>query len=244
MYREGGSPFLIHSKMERFFCSKMEAWQMIISIVAGGPVDLLPNLNVYREKTSIWVGVDRGVYTLLHHDIVPNAAFGDFDSVTEAELAEIKETLNHLEVYPTEKDETDLEIALTWALSKQPEEIYVFGATGGRIDHFIGNLQLLLKTPILEQKNNLNIFIVDKQNLISFKTPGTYTIETLNDKRYVSFLPMLKEVKGITLEGFKYPLTNHALPIGSTLCISNELISEYGNFSFTDGILMVIRSSD
>ncbi|MFJ5622159.1 thiamine diphosphokinase [Peribacillus loiseleuriae] len=217
---------------------------MIISIVAGGPVALLPDLNVYREKTSIWVGVDRGVYTLMQHDIVPDAAFGDFDSVTEAELADIKKTLNHLEIYPTEKDETDLEIAFNWALSKHPEEIYVFGATGGRMDHFIGNLQLLLKKPLLEQKNNLSIFIVDKQNLISFKTPGTYSLEAMNDKKYVSFLPISKEIKGITLEGFKYPLTNHVLPLGSTQCISNELISQCGNFSFTDGILMVIRSSD
>lgn len=217
---------------------------MIISIVAGGPVALLPELNVYREKSSIWVGVDRGVYTLMQHDIVPDVAFGDFDSVTEAELADIKKTLNHLEVYPSEKDETDLEIAFNWALSKHPEEIYVFGATGGRMDHFIGNLQLLLKKPLLEQKNNLNIFIVDKQNLISFKTPGTYSLEAMNDKKYVSFLPISTEVKGITLAGFKYPLTNHVLPLGSTQCISNELISQCGNFSFTDGILMVIRSSD
>ncbi|MFJ7976352.1 thiamine diphosphokinase [Peribacillus sp. JNUCC 23] len=217
---------------------------MIISIVAGGPVALLPDLNVYREKSSIWVGVDRGVYTLMQHDIVPDVAFGDFDSVTEAELADIKKTLNHLEIYPAEKDETDLEIAFNWALSKHPEEIYVFGATGGRMDHFIGNLQLLLKKPLLEQKNNLNIFIVDKQNLISFKTPGTYSLEAMNDKKYVSFLPISTEVKGITLAGFKYPLTNHVLPLGSTQCISNELISQCGNFSFTDGILMVIRSSD
>ena len=57
---------------------------MIIHILAGGPIELLPHLESYRNQDRIiWVGVDRGVYTLLSKGIIPEMGFGDFDSVTE-----------------------------------------------------------------------------------------------------------------------------------------------------------------
>jgi thiamine pyrophosphokinase len=62
--------------------------------------------------------------------------------------------------------------------------------------------------------------------------------------KYVSFIPISHEVHGITLEGFKYPLKNCHIHLGSTLCISNELINELGTFSFHDGIILMIRSRD
>jgi len=49
---------------------------------------------------------------------------------------------------------------------------------------------------------------------------------------------------GLTLEGFKYPLSNCHISLGSTLCISNELLSSSGTFSISEGIVMVVRSSD
>ncbi|WP_337444049.1 hypothetical protein [Bacillus coahuilensis] len=55
---------------------------------------------------------------------------------------------------------------------------------------------------------------------------------------------MTESVKDLTLQGFKYPLENHFLRLGSSLCISNELIESHGSFSFTEGILMMIRSAD
>ena len=59
---------------------------MHINILAGGPDELLPNLNEYNGENEIWVGVDRGVYTLIKRNITPMIAFGDFDSVTKEEL--------------------------------------------------------------------------------------------------------------------------------------------------------------
>ena len=63
------------------------------------------------------------------------------------------------------------------------------------------------------------------------------------DKKYISFVPLTLKLRS-TLDGFKYPLKNRHISIGSTLCISNELISDNGTFSFSEGILLVIRSSD
>jgi thiamine pyrophosphokinase len=215
---------------------------MIINILGGGPVDLLPDLNHYNEKDSIWVGADRGVFTLINRGIQPNIAFGDFDSVSSQEFIQIENTVKHLEKFKPEKDETDMELALNWALEQEPAQVRIFGASGGRLDHFFANVQLLI-SPVLAHKKT-EIFLIDQKNIIFVKAAGKYEIKKMPDKKYISFVPVSLNIKDLTLEGFKYPLKDCHISIGSTLCISNELLMDYGTFSFSEGILIVVRSSD
>ncbi|MFJ7728984.1 thiamine diphosphokinase [Neobacillus sp. NPDC097160] len=215
---------------------------MIINILAGGPEELLPELADYKEENAIWVGVDRGVFHLLNRNIKPVIAFGDFDSVSQDELSLIESQVAELKRYKPEKDETDMELALNWAIEQKPSIIRMFGATGGRLDHFLANVHLLLVP--LKAKNPARVYLIDHQNIVFLKEPGSYTIEKMNSKKYISFLPLTLNVSDITLKGFKFPLKNQHISLGSTLCISNELISDYGTFSFSKGILIVIRSHD
>ncbi|MFP7296087.1 thiamine diphosphokinase [Neobacillus niacini] len=215
---------------------------MNINILAGGPIELLPNLNEYLGENEVWIGVDRGVYSLIKMNIIPKIAFGDFDSVSDDEYAVIEEHVRYMKKYKPEKNETDMELALNWAIKQNPDFIRVFGASGGRLDHFLANVQLLVK-PLLED-NHVEIFLIDHQNILSLKGPGSYKMRKRADKKYVSFVPLTLDVKELTLKGFKYPLEDRHITIGSTLCISNELISDNGTFSFSEGILLVIRSND
>ena len=162
---------------------------MNICIMAGGPSQYCPNLDVYKEHTDIWVGADRGVLALLKHDIVPNYAVGDFDSVTKEELTFIQENLSEISFFPSEKDETDLEIALHWAVSQKPRNIYILGATGGSIDHFLANIQLLQQKNILQFVKDINIYIIDEKNSFTVKVPGSYKIEIDRMKKYFLFYP-------------------------------------------------------
>ncbi|EKN64106.1 thiamine pyrophosphokinase [Neobacillus bataviensis LMG 21833] len=215
---------------------------MIINILAGGPVELLPDLTDYAADNTIWVGVDRGVFHLLKRNIKPEIAFGDFDSVSTEELLFIEGQVAEMKRYNPEKNETDMELALNWALEQKPSMIRLFGATGGRLDHLLANVHLLLVP--LKGKNSTNVYLIDRNNIVFLKEPGSYTIEKIKTKKYISFVPLTLDVSGITLKGFKFPLENQHISLGSTLCISNELISDYGTFSFSEGILIVIRSHD
>jgi thiamine pyrophosphokinase len=210
-----------------------------IALVAGGPKENIPQLIGYDHDEVTWVGIDRGVIYVQESGLPLTYAFGDFDSITNNEKSQLTKSLPNLTIYSTEKDQTDTELALEWALQQKPEKIHIFGATGGRIDHMLGNIHLLLKVNAISK-----IEIIDCQNHITLYTPGTYTIEKHKDLKYISFIPFSHEVKGITLEGFKYPLKNCHISIGSTLCISNELIVDPGTFSFHDGIILMIRSRD
>ena len=213
---------------------------MKISILAGGPTQYLPPLINDPLAGHKWVGVDRGVFTLLERGIEPIVAFGDFDSVSSGEWDTISSRVEEVNRYRPEKDETDLELALNWAAEQGPEEITIYGATGGRLDHFMGNVQLLLKGDL----RGITVRLVDSLNELYITRPGEHVVETDPRYTYISFIPISPAVKGLTLSGFKYPLTNRNIFWGSTLCISNELIQSHGTFSFSDGIIMVIRSND
>ncbi|WP_064093751.1 thiamine diphosphokinase [Rossellomorea aquimaris] len=215
---------------------------MELNIVAGGPSRYFPDLHSYHSNEVKWIGVDRGVFTLLEHGIEASIAFGDFDSVTEEQWKTIQQNVEDVKTYQPEKDETDLELALNWAINQKPQSIKIFGATGGRLDHFMGNIQLLMQPRLLDSK--IKVELIDTQNRLYITESGEHTVEKMNDLKYISFIPITDCVKELSLEGFKYPLKKRNILRGSALCISNELIQSSGTFSFTNGILMVIRSSD
>lgn len=215
---------------------------MKINLVAGGPSNLIPDFHLYDAANVIWVGIDRGVFYLLKAGFKPAAAFGDFDSVSEEEMTEIEKVVTDLKKFKPEKDETDMELALNWALEQDPDSIKIFGATGGRLDHLMANIQLLVKP--LQQGSPLHIEMIDTKNILFVKKPGSYTVSKLDEYKYISFLPVTPAVTGMTLKNFKYPLNDCHIPMGSTLCISNELIRGHGTFSFSEGILLVVRSRD
>ncbi|WLD95110.1 thiamine diphosphokinase [Alkalihalobacillus sp. AL-G] len=210
-----------------------------IHIVAGGPEYLIPELHFQDE--DIVVGVDEGVKFLANRNIAPNAAFGDFDSISSQEFSSIINDPNiRTYTFEQEKDMTDLELAVRWGLEQLPDMVVLYGVTGGRLDHELINIQMMS----LGLEHDIAMKIIDTKNEIEIKNPGKYTVEIRSDLPYVSFVPFSQLVKGINLEGFRYPLYDADLVFGSTLCISNELVTKKGTYSFDDGILMMVRSKD
>ncbi|GIN91418.1 thiamine pyrophosphokinase [Siminovitchia terrae] len=212
-----------------------------IHIVAGGPEPLIPDLSENKNENIVWIGVDRGVQTIMRAGLYPDLAVGDFDSISQEEWEKIEREVASLRRFKPEKDETDMELAIMWALEMNASTVKVFGGTGGRLDHFMANALMLAK--FKQVHPDIHFEMIDVQNNLSVYLPGSYEIKQ-DRKKFVSFIPVFSDVSGVTLEGFKYPLNHHYVPVGSSLCISNELIQETGHFSFEKGILMMIRSKD
>lgn len=211
-----------------------------IVVVGGGPKSYIPDLKEFSCDECFWIGADQGAEVLVEQGLTPDLAIGDFDSVSEKSLTKIEQKSRKVIIYPDEKDETDLELAINEALQRSPEHILLFGVTGGRIDHSQANIQLLY--PLM--KKQVKATIIDQQNRVELVPAGVHKMEADEQYPYISFLPVTLEVKELTLAGFYYPLEKAYLPFGSTLCISNRLIEDTGTFSFKSGILLVIRSTD
>ena len=189
---------------------------------------------VTLPKDAMILCADSGLRHARALGISPDWVLGDFDS--SSEHPEGESVLR----YPPEKDDTDTELAIKRALAMNCSHITLLGATGGRLDHMIGNIHLLF--PCLQKGTYAEI--VDSQNRL-YLIDGEHTFrkgETWG--KYISFLPLTEEVKGITLRGFKYPLTDRDISIGTSLCISNELVEEEGTITFSDGVLITVESHD
>ncbi|WP_186577513.1 thiamine diphosphokinase [Aquibacillus kalidii] len=211
-----------------------------VAVVAAGPEDQIPSLDNYKQEIDRWIGADRGALTIIRSGIHLDIAIGDFDSLSTAEKEEVKNNSDLFLSFPVEKDETDLELALLQAIELFPKQLFLFGVTGGRLDHQMASVQLLYTL----RKKSIKATIVDRNNSIELFFSGEHRVEKDKKYPYISFIPFSKEVIGISLEGFYYKLSNKNIYWGSTRCISNQLNAETGTFSFKEGILLVIKSRD
>lgn len=211
-----------------------------IAIVGSGPADLLADLKDFENDVDIWIGADRGAYWIAKAGLPLAYALGDFDSADDVENDFIRQHAEQIDVYPAEKDETDMEIAISKAISLDPARLFLFGVTGGRLDHEIINIQQLF----LLRERGISGVIADSSNMLELAYPGIHELEEEEAYPYISFVPFSEKVIGITLEGFLYPLEKKDIAWGSTLCISNRLLSKTGTFSFEKGILLVVKSRD
>jgi thiamine pyrophosphokinase len=163
---------------------------------------------------------------------------GDFDSITAEEKDQISLQSDLVIAYDARKNKTDTELAIDEALKLGATEIVLLGATGRRIDHFLGTLNIYHQFVNLETK----LVILDEYNQITLLKPGKTEIKKTK-YQYISFFSYLNAVEDLTLTGFKYELDKHYLDNQDSLCISNEVL-KLGTIEFSKGLLLVVESND
>lgn len=125
----------------------------------------LPKNILVKHEHEHWIGIDRGTLILLECGITPQFAVGDFDSISDAEKNFIQQQIE-INPYESEKDDTDLALGIEQAVKSGYQNIDIYGATGGRLDHFMGALQILEKPEYTQM--NIKIKIIDATNEIQF----------------------------------------------------------------------------
>lgn len=183
----------------------------------------------------------RGTWRLLQKGVTPVVSVGDFDSLTAAERTTVQSAVKDIRSVQAEKDDTDTQLALSIALTEfNADQVVLYGATGGRLDHFLANLFMPLETrfkPFLDR-----LEMRDRQNTIRFYAPGTYQLQKEADKRYLAFVPLVPTT-GLNLIDEKYRLVDYQTQVPISWA-SNEFIGETGQFSFETGVVAVIQSKD
>ena len=211
-------------------------------IISGGTIDdKFACEEIKHGGYEMIVAADSGMDFLYRHHITPDIIVGDFDSVEPESYSYFKE-LDRIEfcTLNPEKDDTDTEFAVRDAISRGVTELTILGGTGGRVDHLIGNINLLGIG--LEEKVHMQM--LDTRCRIRM-IDGTLTLKKQQQfGSYVSLLPYRGAVKGMTLNGFKYNLTGYTMDGFNTLGISNQIVEEEAKIEFKEGILLVIESRD
>ena len=213
-------------------------------IVTGGRLDLaFARSFLEKEKFYKVIAVDGGLESVKALGITPDYVVGDFDTVDKEVLEEFRKVPYIVwESHRPEKNETDTELARNRALTLACDRIVFMGATGGRMDHMLGNIHLLYGC----MEREVEAWIVDAWNKIYLVDQNRIFVRDQLWGRYVSFLPYTESVTGSTLKGFKYPLDKKNIRRGEEagLCISNEVENEVGILEFEEGVLVCVEARD
>lgn len=213
-----------------------------------------------REKIRL-IAADRGLEFFLDYLILPDVVIGDFDSLSEdgknflemqsedipyGGMLEWKlqkgegKVVDVVRLRP-EKDDSDTQSAMNYAIRNGAKEIVILGVTGNRVDHLMANFGLL----VLAQKLGAEVALADRYNYMKLISSGTILKKAEQSGKYVSFFPLGGDVTGLTLEGFKYPLDKyHLTTVDSGLTVSNEISEEYAKVTYESGTLLMIMARD
>jgi thiamine pyrophosphokinase len=204
-----------------------------VVVAAAGQVDhsLCPHMN----KADLLVAADGGAAAMLELGFVPHAVVGDFDSLSPEVASRLAECGSEFVRVQREKDETDTELAVRYALQHGADDITFLGAVGGRIDHTLANLILLAglakkNIPVKAVTPTLAVYAVTER-LVIRGTKG----------ELVSVFPFQGPAEGVTETGFKYPLTDAYLDPFAVVGISNELAGPEGVIQVRKGVLLVFH---
>ena len=210
-------------------------------LVCGGEIeDSFARAVFDRIRPDCIIGIDRGLEFCYKYNIVPHYILGDFDSIAPEVLEYYENSGIPVERYQPEKDATDTRIGLELALKLKSREIFLLGATGGRLDHYMANLKSLL----IPLEQGVQTWILDSQNVITVLDHGIKISREQQFGKYISFFSMGDKAEGITLAGFKYPLKNFTMVNSDEIGVSNELIEDMGEITFRSGIILMIMSKD
>lgn len=218
-----------------------------VVIVAGGNVDIEYTRGFIKEQDEsslLIIACDKGYEACEAMGIKPDIVVGDFDSASSGIVERAKACGAQVIKLNPVKDDTDTEAALDIAISKTDsrDEIYLFGCTGSRIDHVMGNIALVGKG----LKSDRIVIIKDPNNHIEMIVPGeTYELDKADQfGKYVSVFPYMGPVTGLKMKGFKYPLDGVTLEGFNTLTVSNELAGNCGSITIDSGYLIVMQTKD
>lgn len=196
-----------------------------VGICLAGKVEIDLNLITNQFQISSWIAVDGGYNHLQTANIEPEITIGDMDSIEAVPKAKIQ--------FPSEKDETDYELAINYINDKYPKvEIIVCGVYDDyRLEHFISNLKMM----------QTNMTYVTKHNIIKQFEAGEYEITPTTG----GFSLFAKEnVENLNINNAKYELDNYYLSINDNLTISNEFIDKNLKISFDTGIIQMYLTNN
>lgn len=208
-------------------------------IFVNGLVQNYAPLVGWLERADLLIAADGGLRHFQKLTRQPHAIVGDLDSVKPDQLTALEAAGVTVERHRPEKNETDLELAIDYAIQAGATDIVLLGALGGRLDQTLANLL------ILAQRNwPAAIAVVEENQIATMIRPGSTLSIRGTPGSVVSLVPLTEQVTGITYTGLRYPLTNATLGFGSTRGISNELAEPQATIRIESGLALVVRTLD
>ncbi|MEO0402093.1 MAG: thiamine diphosphokinase [Pseudomonadota bacterium] len=193
-----------------------------ITLIGGGEASRA-DVDAARALAPTCVAADGGADFARRHNVLLEAAVGDFDSISAETLSALPDAAR---IHVAEQDSTDFEKALRHIAAPA---VVAVGFTGGRIDHQLAVLHVLVAcadTPCVVLGAEEIVFLCPRQ--ISLPTSAGDV---------VSLFP-LAAVSGAS-EGLKWPIDGLAFDPARFIGTSNEAIGPV-TLTMNDPAMIVI----
>lgn len=205
-------------------------------IISGGSCDYASAKGIVDGAEYV-ICADGGMRHAYHLGILPDIIIGDMDSSASEYIGFFREKGVKLETYPADKDKTDTQLCMEYALAFS-RDIVMLGATGSRFDHSLANVSLLrlgldlgARVSIVDGHNEI---YMTKDHLVLYGKKG----------EYVSLIPASERVEGIGITGARYELSGAVMELGNPYGVSNCFEKERIEITVSKGYLLVIKSKD
>jgi thiamine pyrophosphokinase len=206
-----------------------------VLFVNGQVADLEAAHNLVHPG-DLLIAVDGGARHLTAMGLLPEILIGDLDSLSADEVAYYQEKGVTIQRFPVEKDETDLELAIQYAVHQGASSLLIIGALGGRVDQTLANI-FLLTSPALSGldarlDDGVEAVTIIRNRAIIHGRPG----DTL------SLLPLGGPTQGISTTGLRYPLHSETLYPYRSRGVSNELLANQAEITLNEGVCICVHA--
>lgn len=185
-------------------------------------------------EVSFVIAADSGLRSARRYGVTVDALVGDLDSLEPDEVDAARSAGVVVHEHPTDKDATDLELALDLALDAGATDVVVVGAGGGRLDHQLGELMLLgsqrYSGVVIEARLGGSRIHPVRGGPRSIVGRAGWTL---------SILPVGGPATVVTT-GLRWPLRAERLDPGSTRGISNIFDDDTATVGTDSGCVLVI----
>ena len=200
-------------------------------LVGGAAISDYGRVNRCLRDTDYFVFCDGGLNHLPRLQAKPNLIVGDFDSHPRPDTE--VETI----VLPRAKDDTDSFFAAKEALRRGFSDFLLLGLVGGRLDHTLGNVSLLLYL----HEHRVSARMMDDYSLMEIVSPDRPAVVD-GSFSYFSLLCIGGAARGIRIAGAKFPLENGEITPSWQFGVSNEVLPGHrAEISLREGRLLLIK---
>jgi len=186
---------------------------------------------------ALIIAADGGARVARWYGLRPHVVIGDLDSIQQGDLAALKRIGVEVLGCPPEKDETDLELALTYAAGRGAGWMRVLGGIGNRLDQTLANVYLL-SAPALHGRD---VRLAAGRQEAWLIGAGQHAIDgAVGDT--VSLLPLAGPAVGVTTDGLYYRLIEETLTYHQARGVSNVLSRPTATITLTAGVLLIVHT--
>lgn len=210
---------------------------MRVLIVGAAPCDRIRSRDLLIRldaESDMVIAVDAGAEHCEAAGIVPGLIIGDLDSLSEGTELRLKAEGTLVARFPSDKDESDLDLAIVEARARGATMVTMCCVEGGRTDHFLAAIGSLARAadmhPVIVEPDT-TVWLVDASNDDLLEVAGVGT--------RLSVLP-IEGAAVVSVDGVRWPLSHERLDPLSSRGISNVVTAAAATVRAHEGVVVVI----